>query len=278
MRVPAISSDSQMISLIGFDQLLPMAKALGLSTSDSHGTLQLEQVILDLMRRYSQYASGVVLSSEIGYRSILQKAETAGPIFCLERRLIDPDPLTVPLLLNNWNVETVRQNYGLAKLELFYHPHESEAPTKRQMVAEIYDFCQNQGIDFLLELVIYIEATEAEYKNTFQQIQLEAIQDLRNFCNVMALEYPLDALGAVTVTAELDTPWILSGRDSQYDEFKENVRTALESGAKGFLATTQFLPEFPKDTFNQDEFSKFVQTFGKDRVIEMTRIVEEAAD
>ncbi|MDQ5951644.1 MAG: hypothetical protein QG639_925, partial [Patescibacteria group bacterium] len=106
----------------------------------------------------------------------------------------------------------------------------------------------------------------------------EAIQDLRNFCDVMAVEYPLDALGAVTVTAEMDVPWILSGRETPYDEFKEQVRTALESGAKGFLATTQFFPEFQKDTYSEEDFVKYLQTFGKDRVIEMTRIVEEAAE
>jgi tagatose-1,6-bisphosphate aldolase len=93
----------------------------------------------------------------------------------------------------------------------------------------------------------------------------------------MALEYPLDALGAVTVTAELDVPWILSARNTQYDDFKESLRTALESGAKGFVATEQFLPPQHSGNFDQDECLKFIQTIGKDRVIEVTRIVEESA-
>lgn len=278
MHLPAVSSDSHMLSIIGLDQVLGMASTLGLSISNPNDMLQLEQVIIDVMQQYSPHVSGVVLSPEVGYRSILQKHQQTGVLFCLERRLLDPDPFTVPLLLNSWNVETVRQNYGLAKLELYYHPREAEAATKRQMVAELYDFCKHQGIEFLLEVVLYIEATEKEYKDTFQQLQLEAVQDLRKFCDVMALEYPLDALGAVTVTAELDIPWILSSSTASYDLFKENARTALESGAKGFIATTQFLPAFQKDAFKLDEFSKFIQTTGKDRVIEMTRIVQEAAE
>jgi tagatose-1,6-bisphosphate aldolase len=277
MRLSAISSESHMITILGLDQLLPMSRVLGLSVSDSHGTVKLEQVIFELTRQYSPYLTGVVFSPEIGYRAVTQKSENAGPLFCLERRLIDPDPLTIPLLMNSWNVEAVRQNYGLAKLELFYNPLEAEAETKRQMVIELNDYCKNQGIDFLLELIVYIEATEKEYKNTFQQLQLEAIQDLRTHCSVLALEYPLDALGAVTVTAELDVPWILSARSSRYDDFKENLRTALESGAKGFMATEQFLPEKRTENFDQDECLKFLQTVGKDRVIEVTRIVEETA-
>lgn len=277
MHLPAISSDTQLFSILGVDQLLSMAHMLGLSTSDSHGTLQLEQAIYELVKEYSPHVTGVVFSPEIGYRAITQKSEHAGPLFCLERRLIDPDPLTIPLLMQNWNVETIRQNYGVAKLELYYNPQEHEAATKRQMVIELNDYCQHQGIDFLLEVIVQVEATEKEYKNMFQQMQLEAIQDLRNFCSVIALEYPLDALGAVTVTAELDVPWVLSARNSSYDDFKENLRTSLESGAKGFLAVEQFLPEFETDKFNPDEFLKFVQTFGKDRVIEIERIVTEAA-
>lgn len=277
MNLAAISSESHMLSLLGFDQLLPMARALGLSVSDPRQTLQLEQVIFELMKQYSEYSSGVILSPEIGYRAITKKSENSGPLFCLERRLLDPDPLSIPLLMSNWNVEVVRQNYGVAKLELFYNPSEIEAPTKRQMVIELYDYCQHHRIDFLLELIVYIEATEKEYKNTFQQLQLEAIQDLRNYCSVMALEYPLDALGAVTVTAELDVPWILSARSTPYDEFKENLRMVLESGAKGCMGIEQFLPESHGGTFNPDDFIKFTQTIGKDRIIEVSRIVEEAA-
>ena len=276
MKLPAISSETGMIALLGMDQLLPIARQLGLSVSDSHGTLQLEQVTFEVMKQYSSHLTGVLLSPEIGYRSLLHKSKMAGPIFCLERQLLEPDPYTIPLLLNNWNVETVRNNYGLAKLELYYNPHETEAATKRQMVAEIHDYCQNQGIDFLLDVVIYIEATEKEYKALFQDLQLQAIQDLRKYCSVMALEYPLDALGAVTVTAELDVPWILSAKNTEYDNFKENLRTSLESGAKGFIACQQFLPDLQKN-FDPDAFMKFIQTVGKDRVIEAARIVADAA-
>lgn len=277
MQLSAISSQSLMFSILSLDQLLTLAKNAGLSTSDPRGTVLLQSIIDELMKQYSPFTSGVILSPEIGFPTVLQKAESAGPLFCLERRLIEPDPFTIPLLMNNWNIETVRHNYGVAKLELFYSPNEQEAQTKRQMVAELFDYCQHQKIDFLLEVIVYIETTEKDYKNVFQQVQLEAVQDLRNFCSVIALEYPLDALGAVTVTAELDIPWILTARNTPYEEFKENVRTVLESGAKGFMGIEQFLPpSVPTDGFNSDEFMRFIQTVGTDRVREIVRIVEEA--
>lgn len=278
MRLSSISSSSGMISLFGFDQLLPLAKNTGLTVSDPHDAFYLESIVLSLMTAYSPQLSGVVLSPEIGYQAILNKAEGTGVVFCLERRLIEPDPFTIPLLMQHWNVETIRHNYGLAKLELFYNPNEPEASTKKQMVAEIYDYCQYQGIDLVLELLIYIEGTENEYKATFQQLQLEAVREFRTLCSLIALEFPLDALGAVTVTAELDVPWILTGRDTLYDTFKENLRTALDSGAKGFLATEQFLPPFtPKGKFNWDEYQRFITTVGKDRVIELTRITNQSS-
>ncbi|PIR61415.1 MAG: hypothetical protein COY81_01000 [Candidatus Pacebacteria bacterium CG_4_10_14_0_8_um_filter_43_12] len=276
MKLSAISTASNMFSLLGLDQLLPLAKRLGLAISDPQQAAQLEQILFELAKNLTPNTSGVVISPEIGYQTVLQKAAATGPIFCLERRLIDPDPLTIPLLMSNWNVETVRQNYGVAKLELFYSANEAEAATKRQMVAEIADYCRQQEIDFLLELVVVVGSDQKDNQAVFQHTQLEAIQDLRKYCSVLALQYPLDALGAVTVTAELDVPWILSARSTPYEEFKEQLRTALESGATGFLAAEQFLPALqPNQNFSLEAVQKFIRTTGTDRAIELERILTE---
>lgn len=277
MHLPAISS-SGMFSLLATDQALALSKVTGLSVSDPKQLLELEHLIFVMTKVMTPQMSGLVLSSEVGYPAISQKHMHCGPIFCLERKLIDPDPYTIPLLMQRWNVEAIRNNYALAKLELYYNPSEEEALTKLQMVAELHEYCQHVGIDFMVELVVVVEATEKEYRNSFLERQIEAIQELRKHCDLMVLEFPFDALGAVTVTAELDIPWIVTARDTPYETFKEHLRTALESGAKGFYALEQFLPApLKKDNYQRDSFEKFITTQGRDRAIELSRIVTEAA-
>ncbi|MEX0895831.1 MAG: hypothetical protein WDZ94_02735 [Patescibacteria group bacterium] len=276
MKLPAIQTTEAGYSLLALDQLLPLASQLHLDVSQAEDVVQLNAVISVLMQGYSSSMSGVVLSPQLGYEALLKKAEETGPIFCLERRFDQPDPLSVPILLSQWGVESVRNNYSLAKLELFYHPQEAEARTKLMMLAELYDYCQHEGIDLLVELLVYIEGTEAEYVKTFPEVQLAAIRDIRKYCSLLALEYPLDALGAVTVTAELDVPWILTSRETAYDSFKEQLRIALEGGARGFLGLEQFLPVLEKDaTFEMSLVEKFITGTGRDRVLEMQRIVAE---
>ncbi len=277
MRLAAISHH-QRFALLGLDQITQIADQMHLQIGVEDDNLLLELFLQDLAGLYSSEATGVVFSPELGYEALYSKAEVAAPLFCLERQTTEHDPLSVPILVPGWGVEAIRNNYGVAKLQLIYNPTETEAATKRQMVAELHDYCQHEGIDFLLDLVIYVEGTEKEYKQIFQQLQLQAIQQLRNYCDLIALEYPLDTIGAVTVTAELDVPWILSAHDTQYDDFKEQLRTSLESGATGYLAMQQFLPSLAThQKFDRLNVKEFLKTTGRDRIIELRRIVDEAA-
>lgn len=276
MKLSAIQTSEDGFSLLALDQLLPMARQLHLDVRQAQDIAHLNAVISALMEGYSSSMSGVVLSPQLGYEALLKKADESGPIFCLERRFDEPDPLSLPLLQSQWGVESVRNNYSVAKLELFYHPQEAEARTKLIMLAELYDYCLHEGIDLLVELLVYIEGTEAEYGKTFPEIQLAAIRDVRKYCSMLALEYPLDALGAVTVTAELDVPWILTSRDTEYNAFKEQLRIVLEGGARGFLGLEQFLPVLEKDAaFEMSVIEKCIAGTGRDRVLELQRIVAE---
>jgi len=264
--------------VLALDRLLALENQLGLTHQRAEDVEKLNTVVETLTQTYSTEVSGVVLSPQIGYSALAHKAETAGPLFALERRLDEPDPLSVPVLTSKWGVEAIRNNYAVAKLELFYQPLEVEAQTKLTMLAEMYDYCQHEGIDLLLELLVYVETTEDEYRQIFPELQLSAIRDVRKYCSLLALEYPLSALGAVTVTAELDVPWLLNCRDTEYDLSKEQLRTCLESGSKGFLALEQFLPaKAGGRAFDQEEVDRFIHGQGRDRVLELARIVEESS-
>ncbi len=279
MKLASIQTSGEMFTLLAADQIVGIADRLGVALPGQSLQSPLQSVYHQIVTTFAPEISGVVLAPELGNTTIPQIFEQSGIILPLERRTFDADPLSVPILAQNWGVEAIRNNYAVAKLELFFNPEEKEAASKKQLVAEVYDYCQHEGIDLLLEVLVYMEGTEAAYHERFPELQLGAVQELRNLCSVLALEYPLNALGAVTVTAELDIPWILSMRDTPYDLAKEQLRTALESGACGFLAMEQFLPEKPETglpEFDPQHVRQFIETTGRDRLIEVSRIVAEA--
>lgn len=265
-------------SILALDAITESAEQCGINIQLAEGKKQLQDVICDIAKAFSGAYSGIVLAPELGYEALTDKDTAAGVLFPLERRLFDADPLTIPILKEHWGVESCAQNYGMAKLELYYHPEEKEAAVKQQMVAELYEYCQHENIDLLLELVIYIEGTEAEYIAQLPAVQLAAVQDLRSSCSMLALEYPLNALNTVTLTAELDIPWILTARNTPYDQFKEQLRTALESGAVGYMAGSPFFPAVPSTgsaKWDAEKIKSYIMTIGMDRIHELYRIVSE---
>ncbi len=277
MRLSAISHDTR-FCLLALDSITNCADHCGTNLQTELGKTQLQDVITQMVKTYTGTYTGVLLSPEVGYDALYEKLPAAGVAFPLERRLYDADPLTIPILKDQWGVEHIAQNYGVAKLELYYHPREKEAGIKQQMVAELYDYCKNQGIDLLLELVIYIEGTQSTYTAQLPEVQLEAVQELRGSCSLMALEYPLNALNTVTLTAELDIPWILTARSTPYEEFKEQLRTAMESGAVGYMGAEFLLPPLPQtgvSLWDAEKIQSYILTTGLDRAHELHRIVTE---
>lgn len=277
MKLPAISSKER-FALLALDQITLIAQQLHLDPQDEQDSNLLDLLIKDLTELYSPELTGVVFSPEVGYQALHSKATQSGPVFCLERKATDTDPLSLPVLVPNWGVEAVRNNYAVAKLELYYNPTEQEAASKRAMLAELYDYCHHHNIDFFVDLIVYVEGTEKEYNQIFQQLQLQAIQELRAYFDLISLEYPRDAIGAVTVTAELDVPWLLSLQNTGYEDAKDQLRTSLESGAAGFVGIMQFLPSLSKNQgFNREQVKQYLKTSGRDRVIELRRIVSETS-
>jgi tagatose-1,6-bisphosphate aldolase len=179
-------------------------------------------------------------------------------------------------------VESIANNYGVAKLELYYHPAEENAAYKKQMVAELYDYCKYEGIDFVLELLVYHQATEEPSEEVLTETQLIAVQEFRDSCDLLAVEYLSNSLAAVTITAELDIPWIMTGREVEYETIKNDLRASLESGASGFLLGDIFWPKVDATTRDAQDFQvshllSQIENQSRDRIIELSRIVEEHA-
>ncbi|MFZ1721685.1 MAG: hypothetical protein WAU07_04220 [Microgenomates group bacterium] len=285
MHIPALR-DQNGIALVSVASLPQILDALKLNATDVKTEALAQTISKELVRILSPHATGVVLSPEHTFYAILHKSETAGLVLTIEKQIAEIDPASLPTLLNRWSVENIRQNYGVAKLRLAYHPSEPQALTKKKFVAEIYEHCKHLGIDLLLELLVYHNATQLPDKATLLQDQLTAIQELRDKCDGMILEYLNDPLAAATITTELDVPWIISSADPDYERAKSEIRAGIEAGATGFIISTALFPptEFITKALNPNgnllaesvpEWFTFLNTVSKDRIIELRRILAE---
>jgi len=275
MTLDAIRAESG-YSLISLADPLAVAGHAGFSLQKPEDEAEVAQLISTASKLLAPNASGVCLSPDVGFSAVAGLPKNVGVIFELSDMLRAKDPLTVPVLAQTWGVQQTRNNYALAKLELYYNPQEEDVRSKKQMVVELADYCRHEGIAFILDLVLYLETTKEKYQAQFLELQLDSIQELQEYCDLFFLEYPVDPLSAVTLTAGLDVPWLVSGRGVPYETFKGQVRSALESGAQGYVIGSQLLPEeTPHEQRSPERVANFFATTARDRVIELERIRQE---
>jgi tagatose 1,6-diphosphate aldolase len=284
MHLPALQTTSKMIGVLELDKVISIANALGLDLKEESNQKTFSRVLDNIIRHLAPAASGLVLEPNYGLPLFSAQNHKAGLALALDTMSSDEvDPLALPQLTQNWGVAAIRNNYAMAKITLYYHPEEEVSLKEKQLIAEIYDHCQHEGIDLMLKLMLYTQADEEFSAEQFQAIQLQAVSEFRNSCNLLALQYPQNSLACATITSELDIPWVVVGDGQDYDSFKEVVRDSLEGGAAGYLAGDVFWQEIKTmrlddTTPDFEAIENFLETTGRDRVLELTRIIDEFAD
>jgi tagatose-1,6-bisphosphate aldolase len=279
MHLSALQSDQGMFSILEFDVGYQLADLLGLDVNVTGGIDQFNLVFRDLITHLANRPAAVAADSTYSLPLLLGDIEK-GLILRLDQ-VVKKTPLeTVPQLAANWGVDEIANNYGIAKLELWYHPAEEKSLDKKRMVAELYEYCQHEGIDLLLKLNIYTLPDESKEQVVFQETQLRAIQELRSSCHLLSIQYPGDALAAATITAEADQPWIISLSSQDYEQNKQHLRTVLENGAKGFAIGDGLWHEMGSlrqadESPDLSAIQTFIETTVRDRMIELVRITNE---
>lgn len=280
MKLPAIQTDQQNYFLFQFDQAPQLAESLGLDLTVQTNVDLIKELYDLINQEIKSEISGMVVDPVYSLDLVGGKSKSVGLLSRLTTLNSEVDPLAVPTLIPDWSIEEIRSNYSLAKIELFYHPKEKYALEKKQLLAELYDYCQYQQIHLLLELVIYTPAEVEFSEDRFQRDQLHAVQELRDQADILALQYPLSPLATATITAELDIPWVLANRGQQYDDLKKILRICLENGGNGALVGQSLWKDLSK-LKNEDKspdieaIKEFVKTDLRDRAIELNRIIDE---
>lgn len=274
MRIADSAGQNGQVLVLCLDELVPLAEQLGLTKSLSTDHLELEAAVVAVARAYGPLVTHVVLSPEVGYAAAAELPPTTGSIFCLERSSQENDPFSIPVLQTNWSTEYVRNSLSSAKLGLSLQSQEAELVTKLELTSELHDSCRYEGIDLLLDLHS-IDGDRLD-DEAFQQEQLRLIQLFRGQSEYVVVQYPRTAIGCLSVTAQLQQPWLLREQErAEYPQLKESLRTALTGGAVGLVVSRCVLPTFKEGAFDITLLQKYLETEGRDRLLELMRICSE---
>lgn len=279
MHLPALKSSTGAFSILELDGVYQLIQDLDLNINLEGGKQQLERVLRALIINLAKYPAAVAADPVYSFPLLMNDIEK-GLVLRLDAANREIIPESLPSLALNWGVDEVANNYAVAKLELWYHPIETAALNKKRMVAELAEYCRHVGIDMILKLNIYTQPDEVDNPTVIQEVQLQSIQELRDNCQLMAIQYPGEALAAATISAELDHPWVVSLSSEDHEINKQQLRTALENGAQGFMIGSALWPEIASFR-NQDAsldleaIENYIKTLVRDRMIELVRITDE---
>ena len=180
------------------------------------------------------------------------------------------------------------------KMLVYYRP---DGPTRKHqefMVKAVGQACEKYDIAFLLEPVSHSlkggphkKKNPKEFSEIKPWIVIETARELTKpeYCvDVLKAEFPLnlkyaEELGQDPSEAckELDEasqiPWVILSAGVDFEEFRENLKYAVDNGASGFLCGRAIW----KESVGKEDMNGFLLTTGVERLNQLVDITDENA-
>lgn len=215
--------------------------------------------------------SGLLLDPEVGLPAY--KNRTKPYLLCLEKSgYTDTDQgrLTV---LEYKSAELKKLGASGTKLLIYFNPKADNVNDQMNVVREALADSHASGLPLFFEIVTYgykeVGATRGEWveKSVDMFVEAKILSDL------FKLEYPEgDDSVCARITKKLgEIPWIMLTGGGAYDVFRDNLKKAMSSGCKGFLAGRAIWQEIG-DYPSMEERKKFLNTVAKKRFKEVCEI------
>jgi len=305
-----ISNSLGQFTMVATDQRGSLKRLINPENPDEVSPEEMKKVKMALIRSFagkksSGKASGILVDPEYSYeRSFMEACDIradVGVLMAIEASGYGGKGEFAPQvrIFGGLDVdEAVRKikmrGASAVKMLVYYRPDSPTARYQESMVKSVGQACEKYDIPFLLEPVSHsLEDGPNKKKNPkeFSKIKpwivIETARELTKpeYCvDVLKAEFPLnlkyaEELGQDPSEAcrELDEasqiPWVILSAGVDYEEFKENIKYAVENGASGFLCGRAIW----KESVRMEDMDEFLLTTGVKRLNELVDIVENRA-
>jgi tagatose 1,6-diphosphate aldolase len=240
-----LSTGSGKLAVLAADQrtkLVAAREGAGLSTDMA----SLRGFKLDLVRELSPRAAAVLLDPEIALPYVADEGvlpPRTGLIVSLERSgaVRTADGLRSAALLPDAGALGVRRVGGTAAkllVRLRADREDADGANGRLITAAVED-CRANHLLLVVEVLVYRldDEDEAAFAGRRAGLILEGAR-LAEACGApfLKLEYPGGSAECAALTGGLQAPWALLSAGVDHDTFVEQLGTALDNGASGFIA------------------------------------------
>lgn len=275
MNLDALQTPSGFFKIAAFDHRDSLQKVLA------------EQFFKDfknlLAETFAPLSTAILVDPEYGSKAI-QTAKDHGLGILLSREesgyVDDPQGRETKLYREFTSYRLHEMGANGIKLLLYYNHIASSASKQREIAKSILAEAHSLGLPLILEVVVYsVEGYPFHKGDTI----IRAIKDLREYCDVFKLEFPLEIINRddeleqaipylEAITMESQKPWVLLSRGAmKFDAYKKALKLSLNAGCKGFAVGRSVWQEaFDKPNWNS--IVDFIKTTGKSRMEELSKL------
>ena len=305
-----ISNSQCQFTIVATDQRIPLKKMINPDNPDEVSPEEMKKVKMALIRSFAGKksggkASGILVDPDYSYeRSFIEACDIradVGMLMGIEAAGYGGKGEFAPQvrIFGELNVEEAVKRIKMrgasaVKMLVYYRPDSPTARYQESMVKAVGRACEKYDIPFLLESLSHSlehgphkERNPKEYSKIKPWIVIETARELTKpeYCaDVLKAEFPLnlkyaEELGQDPSEAcrELDEasqiPWVILSAGVNFEEFREELKYAVENGASGFLCGRAIW----KEAVGMENMEKFLLTTGVKRLNELVDITEKRA-
>jgi phosphoglycerate kinase len=217
---------------------------------------------------YLDDVAGILLDPIYG-KDIVSAQSKTGWMLSMEKTGYRGDKQArVTDILPEWSVKQAKEMGACAvKLLLYYDPENVELAQQQSQVAKkIAEECRREDVVFLLEPLSYKIETDRETE------VLKIAKELKDLdVDIFKFEYPGSREACEKITQMIKVPWVLLSAGMEYKKYKEALRVAMESGARGFAVGRAVWQEFGQ--YQGEARERYLRDIALPRMRELVEIV-----
>ena len=272
MNLSAISDPSGFIKIAALDHRDSLMKTIPQKKLENFKNL--------CTQAFSPFISAVLLDPLYGLKGVESaKSSQIGILLSREKSgYTESAGARDTILLKDYPSSRLKEMGASAvKLLLYYN---SDSPNKENQIriaGMVKEESSSSDLPLLIEIVTYPVEGRPYHKG---DAIIRAIRDLRDFSDVLKLEFPTDEEAylrpAIPYIAEITAeanhkPWVLLSRGMEFDLYKKALQICKENGAAGFAVGRAVWQEI-SNYQTWEEQVDFVQTTGVKRMKELSAI------
>lgn len=255
---------------------------------------QLVQVKVEIINALSQNGSAILTDPIYGLSPAMHMNGKSGLLFALEKSGYSGDSTYRKVeFFDAWTPEKLRKiGANAAKILVYYNPqNQALADELDETVGKMIDDCHQWDLPVFVEPMSYsldenIAKDSPEFAEQKVEIVVETARRLALIgTDVLKMEFPMDYKyndnpdewrdACQKISDAVAVPWVLLSAGVDFETFEQQLVSACEGGASGFLAGRAIWKECA--TMSTEDRATFLETTATERLNRLLEIAKEKA-